>query len=207
MTTYKLQLNISSKDLNNFRATNSKVAIAKPVTGANADLMWQVFTPFEANSITFENQYGMYVSNADSNNAEDIFQLSRSTISEEGPKEYTMEAFGMITVSGDAPQANRYALKNQYTEMPYLTVGLYQNATVNGTLISNNPISANKVLSLSTIDIEPALDLYIWIYSDMKSEMRMRDINAPKTEVSFSNSQLEIALVYDASTGKFIPEA
>ena len=79
---------------------------------------------------------------------------------------------GASAVLTDQMRAYRgYGAINQFNNLPqgYLTMGLVQNAMVNGSDLPGNAVSATPVLYQSTVVMTPSTTVYIWIQSQVVS--------------------------------------
>ena len=85
-----------------------------------------------------------------------------------------------------------------------MTVGLYQDARVNGTEIAGNALSAVPVLLASTSVMTPYTTVYVWLQSDVISNTVVTRVTSPMTELKFGGGVNEISLKYDRTTGHFI---
>jgi hypothetical protein len=89
--------------------------------------------------------------------------------------------------------------------MPYMTVGLYQAATVNGQQFDDNAVSAAPVLLNSTAVMTPYTNLYIWIQSQVNGNTVVTNVTSPMTELIFGGGTDKISVAYNSATGTFIP--
>ncbi len=203
--TFELNLLFTNQDLENIYATNSSVAIAKPVKGADPTIVWQLFKPLQNNTLQFKEELGIYASTTEVQSGATITMLSKTPIPAVQNKLYTFENSGIISGPTDGGYPNSYTLQNDYSNKPYMTVGLYQNAIVNGQAMDNKPISGNSVLFRSTINMESTNSLYLWIESNLHSAAFVDNVTSPMTKVDFSGGKTQISLKYDATSGTFIP--
>ncbi|RBW61926.1 hypothetical protein DS884_02660 [Tenacibaculum sp. E3R01] len=203
--TFQLNFNFTDQDLKHIYETNSNVAIAKPVGGGKPSVAWLILKPFQNNTLEFKEELGIYVSNTEVQTGAKITMLSSTPIPSAQNKLYTLEDNGTISGPSNGGSPNSYALQNNFSNNPYMTVGLYQNAVVNGQVINNNPISGNSVLFRSTITMEPANSLYLWIESNLQTATIVNNVTSPMTKIDFSGGETQISLKYDATSGTFIP--
>ncbi|WP_167241409.1 hypothetical protein [Massilia genomosp. 1] len=159
---YELDLAFTTAQLQTIWITGTNVIVAKPSGGGSPNVAWQVFKPMAANSLTWEDNYGVYASSAQVQNGAQLTQLTSTGIPAAMETLYTLEAAGTISNPGAGGSANSFALLNQYqSSQGYMTVGLYQNATVNGTQILGNAVSVAPVLYQSTATMTPYTHLVI----------------------------------------------
>ncbi|NHZ32917.1 hypothetical protein [Massilia rubra] len=202
---YELDLAFTNAQLQTIWITGTNVIVAKPSGGNSPNVAWQVFKPMTANSLNWEENYGVYASTAQVQNGAQLTQLSSTGIPAAMETLYTLAADGAISTPGSGGSANAFALLNQYqSSQGYMTVGLYQNATVNGTQILGNAVSAAPVLYQSTATMTPYTTVYIWLASQVVSNSVVTQVTSPMTEVVFGGGNNTASLAYDSATGMFI---
>ncbi|MWB94163.1 hypothetical protein GON26_07295 [Flavobacterium sp. GA093] len=204
MANYDLKVGFTTEQLQILHFTESNVVLAKGTRGQNSNVAWQVFRPFQSNQISWDDEYGIYCSNTKLVNHAQIIPFSDTPIGIDTNTLYTLENNGVILGPTTGGQRNTFALRNNYSNAPYLTTGLFQNAIINGNYRSGNAISAIPVLFQSTALMDPATDIYIWIQSQVQSNSIITRITSPVTRLSFSSSLFRISVVYDSYTGRFI---
>jgi hypothetical protein len=201
--TYNLALTFTDEQLKALYVTGSKVIIAKPIGGSVANVAWQAFQPMAANAISWEEKYGIYVSASEVVHGSQLLQ-NAATGNAQADTLYTIEANGVITNNSQGGYKDAYSLLNNYDDKPYMTVGLYQGATVNGLTIPNNAVSATAILLKSTAVMTPGTALYIWILSQVDSNTVVTTITSPTTQLVFGDGISSISVVYNSRTGMFM---
>ncbi|HKB60608.1 MAG TPA: hypothetical protein VKC56_11250 [Gallionellaceae bacterium] len=205
MPNYELDVAFTNQQLETIYATGTNVIVAKPTSGAAPNVAWQVFRPLQANTVAWEEQYGIYASTAQLVNGATLSRLSSTGIPAAQNQLYTLADSGVITgpVSGGAPDS--YALENSYSGLPFMTVGLYQDATVNGTAIANNAVSAAGVMLASTAVMMPYTTVYIWLQSQVVSNTVVTTVTSPMTQLKFGGGVSQISVAYNSASGTFLP--
>src|ERR1700728_1871407 len=61
-TAYTLNTSFDQSDLKLLYSTGSNVVVAKPTAGAEPNIAWVVFRPFESNVMSWVEEYGIYAS-------------------------------------------------------------------------------------------------------------------------------------------------
>lgn len=205
MPQFNLKTAFTNDQLQILYATGSNVIVAKPTGGSTPNVAWQVFRPLQGNTLSWTEEYGIYASTSNVVNGATLSQLSSTPVGSSMNKLYTLLDSGAMSgpASGGAPAS--YALLNQYSGKSYMTVGLYQNATVNGTDIAGNALSAVPVLLQSTAIMTPYTTVYIWIQSQVVSNTVVTTVTSPMTALKFGGGVTDISVAYDSASGTFIP--
>lgn len=207
MANYTLSLAFSQAQLEVLYMTGSNIVVAKPTEGSAPNVAWQVFRPMEANSISWEEQYGIYASTAEIHNGAKLSQLSRTEFPATGGGQYTLSPHATFGLSGGAGERSSYYATNSYPEKPFLTFGLFQDATVNGQQVAGNAISAAPVLLESTARMTPYTTLYVWVQSEVMSNTVVTQVTSPQTKVVFGGGVSDVALEYESAKGIFVAKS
>lgn len=205
MPDYTLNIAFSKEDLKIIYVTGSNVIVAKPTMGGKADVAWQVFKPMQANTLNWEEEYGVYASTSSIKDGAELTQLSNVPVPAAINKLYTLESNSTFSGPSSGGSANAFSVLNKYDVKEYMTVGLYQNAKVNGTEILNNAISAAGVMLNFTATMTPFTTVYVWLQSHVKSNCVVTTVTSPQTKIIFGGGINNVSVKYDASTGHFIP--
>jgi hypothetical protein len=209
MVSFNLNTAFTQQDLERFFASGSNVVVAKPNNGGAPNVNWVVFRPLIKNSMSWEENYGIYASNTDLISGGVLNQMSQTPYPAVPAALYTIQPSGAFTgPAGTRPPGSYYAL-NSYNNLPkgVLTVGLFQNAEVNGDAVKGNAVSAAQVLYNSTAEITPYTNVYLWVQSQVVSNSVVTKVTSPQTQVTFGGSVTSVSLAYDPLTGTFIPAA
>jgi hypothetical protein len=202
MSIYNLNLNINQSDLENLTSSGSNIVIGKQIGAQN--VAWIVFRPLSVNSVSWVEEYGIYVSNTPLQDGATIVQTSNIPASP-GTK-YALSASGTLIAQGGGAPAGCYSVSNQnYTTGSSSTVGLSQSASVNGSQLKGNAASAATVLFQTTTVISPSPSVVVWIQAEIQSSTVVTSVQAPQTQVSFGGGVTQASLVYDGNSGTFRP--
>lgn len=204
MSTFRLNAAFTDEQLGVLYATGTNVIVAKPTADGNPNVAWQVFKPMQANTLSWSEEYGIYASTSGINNGAVLSQLSSTKLGSAMNKLYTLEDSAQMSGPATGGKANSFALCNKYSPKPYMTVGLYQDANVNGTDIAGNAISAVPVLLASTAIMTPYTTVYIWLQSQVVSNTVVTSVTSPMTKLKFGGGTNEISVKYDSNSGTFI---
>lgn len=205
MSTFNLKVAFTNSQLEVLYATGTNVIVAKPTSDGTPNVAWQVFKPLQANQISWEELYGIYASTSAIVNGATLSQLSSVPIPAAENKLYTLEDSGVITGPSSGGYPNAFTLNNKYSNKDYMTVGLYQDANVNGTDIIGNATSAAPVLLQSTAVMTPFTTVYIWLQSQVRSNSVITNVTSPMTQLKFGGGVDDISVAYDSESGKFLP--
>lgn len=203
MATFNLNAAFTNEQLEVLHMTGTNVVVAKPTGGASPNVAWQVFKPMQANTLSWNEEYGIYASTSEVTNGAKLSQLSATKIGTPMNKLFTLEPSGSITgpVSGGTPDS--FAMLNNYNKK-YMTIGLYQNANVNGTEIIGNALSAVPVIKASTAFMTPFTTVYIWLQSDVISNTVVTRVTSGMSKLVFGGGVNTIDVEYDSDSGFFI---
>ena len=204
MVTYTLNVVFTNDQLDTIFETNSRIVIAKPLSGAEPNVAWQSFNPFQNNTITWNEAYGIYISNSKIVNGAFLDKLSTVPSGAAMDKLYTLKGSGVITGPDEGGATNSFALLNAYRAQPYINVGLYQDAMVNAIDSIGNANSVVPVLSASTALMTPNTILYLWVQSNVEANTVVTPITAPLTQLQFGGGVSGISVSYDTDSGRFL---
>ncbi|HSC38916.1 MAG TPA: hypothetical protein VLD19_13635, partial [Chitinophagaceae bacterium] len=168
---FTLNVAFTNQQLETLFITGTNVVIGKTSNGRIAPTVaWQVMKPFEQNIITWEDNYGIYISATPIQNGEVIINNSSTApnpVAES--KLYTLQDSGVITGPSSGGTPNAFSLLNQYSDNPYMTCGIFQDATVNNKPVPGNCVSAEAVLLKNTAVLLPFVVAGIWLQSNVVS--------------------------------------
>jgi hypothetical protein len=207
MSAFSISTAFNQQDLERFYASGSNVVVAKPTGGSQPNVAWVVYRPLINNMLNWEENYGIYASNVDVQNGARLTQMSATPYPAVASMLYTMQASGAITGPNTGGAPNAYSILNTYNNLPkgYLTMGLFQNANVDGIDLIGNAVSAAGVIYNSTATMVPLTTVYLWLQSQVVSNTVVTTVTSPMTRVTLSASSPAAALVYNPLTGTFIP--
>ena len=206
MANYQLDISFTEKQLSVLHLTGSNIIVAKPSKGGSPNVAWQVFRPLAANSLNWTEEYGIYAANTQFQNGARLLQASSTDIPAETHQLYTLKADGTISSPAEGGSEDSFSLKNEFqTERGYMTIGLFQNAKVNGTDVVGNAISAAPVMHMSTAKMTPFTTVYIWIQSQIKSNSVITSVTSPMTQLTFGAGVDKSSVRYNSDSGRFVP--
>lgn len=205
MPEYTIELSLTPKQLEMFYP-NSKLIIAKPNQGESPVVAWQAFHPFEKNTVTWKEEYGIYVSSRSVTHGATLTRMSSTHVPALEQRMYTLEEDAVFSEPAEEStgKAGSFSVENKYGELQALTFGLFQDAVVNGKLVPGNAVSATSVPHANTITMIPHTTVFAWIESDVASNTVVTEVNSHQTEGTFGGGVQQISLAYDDESGKFI---
>lgn len=201
---YELIVNFTNEQLAIIFQANASVVIGKMYSASDLSVAWQVFKPMRKNCLSWNEVYGIYASTSQLDVDCPIVQHSYTDLGASTRKLYTLKPDGSISHPQDGGNAGVYALKNSYKEKKIITVGLYQDASLNGDEVKGNPISASQVMLGHTVIMKPSHTINIWIQSHIKSSTVISNVSSPMTTLSFNAEKSEIVVTYNDDTGLFV---
>jgi hypothetical protein len=205
MPDYTLILKLTPQQLKTFDA-KTNIIIAKPTKGEAPTVAWQSFQPFEENTVTWEEQYGIYVSSTGITHGAHLTRMSSTAVPAMEQKLYTLEGDAVFSdpPEGTTGSPGAFCAENKFGEPQALTFGLFQDAMVNGKPVHGNALSATSVPHANIIQMTPHTTLYIWMESDVSSNTVVTEVDSHQTEATFGGETTEISLAYDDGSGMFI---
>lgn len=205
MPKYSLRIDFTNEQLETINATGSSVVLAKPNSdGGEPDVSWIVFKPFLANEVSWEENYGIYVSHTQKLNGATLQSFAKSPFPALIGTLYTFSPDGVISGPSSDVEPGSFQLMNKFTGQPYMTAGLYQNATANGNQIQGHPVTAEALMQNFTAKMTPYSDIYIWLQSQAKHSTVVMSTFSPKTRISFGEGRENITVTYNTSRAQFI---
>jgi len=210
MPKFTLKTSFTQESLTMLYATGTNVVVAKPsASDSSPNVAWVVFRPLQANTMAWEEQYGIYTSTQSIQNGATLDQMSATNFPATEGQVYTLGLFGFFGPPQGGGSQGSYTAVNQYNNLPpagpgYLTFGLFQNASVNGAAMNGNAVSAAPVPYRSTATMTPFTTVYIWTQSMVKSNTVVTTVTSTQTKVTFGGSTTSISLAFDPQTGGFV---
>lgn len=206
MSEFKLNLEIDEDSLRLIRSVKERIILAKPVGNGAPNVIWQSFSPFESNNVSWEENYGLYASTTQVTNGATIRRSSDSPSPAVDAAVYPFDLSATFRTPEADPQipAGTFATENQFQELPKLTFGLFQSAVVNGET-AERPVNAVEVARGRLAQFTPFTTVFIWLQADLQSKTVVTRIASTRTEVRFGGGVDEITLNYNPETGAFSP--
>jgi hypothetical protein len=209
MATFTLNLEIDPQSLNLIRAAQERIMLAKPVGGGSPNVIWQSFDPFATNTVTWEEQFGLYASDTLIANGASIRKMSAQEPADEAMY-YTFTSGASFEGPYLDPRVGpgQYAAQNSMPNSSYkeLTFGLTQAANINGTPVPGNPLNAVSVLPNRFVTFTPITTVYVWLESNQASSTVITQILSNQTITKYSGGITSRDLVYDPNLGQFVPK-
>jgi hypothetical protein len=210
---YTLNLTIKESDLRTIKTAGLKITVAKPVGGSKPNVAWLTIDPFEAVSIQWSEEYGLYASTTQKLDTGTVI----SKFSELPPPQLDGKSylFGVndsnVFDRNDAescPQGS-FHIGNQTSAgaYPLLTFGLTQKAIIQGTAIRPTCLNAAPVMAKMDVLFTPLTMVYVWLQNSYTSGTIITDITSKSTRVEFGAGTTEQGLIFDPSKGQFEPAA
>lgn len=170
----------------------------------NPNFVWTTFHPFEANNLTWKENYWFYASREQNQGVINTKTNAQTTQIIQEDQLYALEK-GEIFGPQKGGSQGQFTLQNRLEGFPSMTIGLLQGVSVNGSE-EIKAISANDVLYQSTISESPLNTIYIWVQSDLKSKLVENNVTSPKTKIAFGGAVTEVTVKYNPAEGNFLIE-
>lgn len=209
MPDYSLTLNINNDDLKRIRSGQYNVILAKPVGNGNPNVAWLSFDPLGTNTIKWTELFGLYASTVKLVHGATIDKVSSINPAQDGVAyEFSASAtFDPASAGTPEPPKGSYLVENTmpFAAYPSLTMGLTQDATVNGQTHAGNPLNAVEVLSQFDVVFTPFTTVYIWLEANLQSQTVITKITDKAAIATFGGSVTSLSFTFDSAVGMFTP--
>jgi hypothetical protein len=197
---FQLNLAINPADLQALIDEGQQIVLVKS-TPLQTSLAWLCLPPLANNCIQWNETYYIY---AQMKRVEVGAQIRMDYQSAVIPGLYDFLPFGSFFPAPNNPQPNTYSISNQYTQQPYITVGLAQPIRLNGSLAMVNPMLAYAVFPNNTITFRPVNQVTIYLSNTVTtSQLIANELPANALSIDF-NTAHETNTVYDPAKGGFV---
>lgn len=207
MSNYELEINFTDDALKAIYAAGEKLVLTKEVAGNKGkEVCWISILPFLKNTIKWSEEYMLYASKEEAMNGATIEKLSDVDAISEVIYDFESAVFDNAHSSASVGQ-NEYGLSNLMNQYPYLTFGLAQKATVNGTNTEGRPINAVTLPYNHTATFSPIEKVSVFLANDIDDGMVITKEFSNTIEIAYSGTEVKKAIAYDTTRGMFIPAA
>jgi hypothetical protein len=200
MPTYSLQINIDPADLARILEAGQEIAISKQTTGSDTPLIWVAFSPFQSNTVTWQDQYAVYASQTLTQSVTMITELT--TMNAEPQTAYLFDN-NTFTVATDRSvlSAGQFKMINQTSDTH--TFGLSQAASVNGHDLGLSPLFAETLLPQEWLELTPFETVSVFLYKKTESAMCLGTVMGPALQVTFDGGMNAQSITFDYALGGF----
>jgi len=207
MTTYTLNISFDKSGLDSIHAAQEKVTITKATgsTVGSSPVVWICFKPGLNNTITWQENYGLYSSNTQVQSGATISIESTADNAQIGDLRYPFNAsyyFGPPITDTSAPAT--YSLVNHSGST--FTFGLLQQVTVNGTTTSEI-INAASVPNGQNADFSPQVILNVSVSATLNNGVVVTNLSNIPYTVVYNPSATSHSITYQSLTNIFIPSS
>jgi hypothetical protein len=206
---YQLEVMFDKEDLAVIKEAKQKIIIAKPVGDEAAKVAWQTIDPFETNTISWTEEYGVYASDTNVRNGARINKVSTVDQASAGSY-YTFKDNTFNPPDKQEPNlgTDQYGIHNllSYDNYKYCTFGLMQQAIVNGKK-SMRALNASMVLSHQRATFTPFTNVYVWLDGRTESETIITDVFSEQNKFKFGAGKDKIGIKYNPKLATFEAES
>lgn len=205
MPQYELTLKFDEQELNTIHRAGQQVVLVKSVgaTGSSTDVAWVAFSPFESNTVTWEEKYGIYASSVAIVDGAEIQKISDTDAPEEETVTFMDSGVFSVPVRDSTLKKGEYCAINHYNTLTLLTFGMQQGVEVNSQSMPVKPINAVSVPKTDTAVFTPYEKVTAFLAAEIESSFIITKITSPSTVFTFGGGVDSIAATYNSSTGKF----
>ncbi len=202
MASYSLKALINGDVVKQFNQLNQKVVIVKEAPGNSSPVAWVTFSPFEINTVSWQETYGVYASNTVMEGTAKIEKSSYAQASEKQCYNFEFGTFNAPVADKDLP-SNTYEVKNAMMTPSQLTFGLAQDVVANGVSYEGSPINAVQIMSNESATFTPHERISIFMQSDLDDGMVISRIKSQALQLDFAK-QADIVIKYEPTVGGFV---
>jgi hypothetical protein len=206
MAQYELTLQFSTQDIMTILETGQKVTLIKSVGatgGTTSDVAWVAFNPFESNSVTWMDEYGIYASTVQVINGAQVNKISDIEAAEEEAVTFQDSGIFSAPVQDSSLTSGQYKAINQYDTLSLLTFGMEQGVAVNGQSQPAQPINAVSVPKTDNVVFTPFEKVIAFLAAGIDSSSIVAQITSPSTAFTFGGGVDSITAIYYSPTGEF----
>ena len=204
MVHYNLEIVFTDEQLDILNKNGAEIVVAKkgPVSGPN--VAWQVWSPLKKNVLSWEERYGIYASDALYNNGVTLTKLAATPVGTLPGRCYNLGSDASISGPDGPALPGAFTITNNYPcSDGYLTMGLYQDAVVNGTVVPGHAVAAALVLYERAAAMDPGPGIYIWLQTGRDGNTVVTKCRSQMTFLEFSREQDAMTVTYNAESGRF----
>lgn len=207
MSNFSIETSFTQADLTRLHDTGTNIVVAKPTENEEPHVAWIVYRPLPQNKLSWEEAYGIYASNRDISNGTELVQTAATPFPALTGQLYVFNDSGFFGQPVSGGRENIYTACNEFDNLPkgHMTMGLYQNATVDSTDITGSAVSAAPVLFPSCAEMIPSTTVYLWTQSQVRSNTVVTLVSSAMTEVRLDAENPDARLRYEPQSGTFVP--
>jgi hypothetical protein len=204
MSTYKLNVLFDGKaDLQTIYTANQRVTLMKQ-TEPGQQLAWVAFDPFMNNVVEWTDTYALYAAKGEMIGGGTIQPLSTTQASPQKVYTFSQGAFGDGEASSEL-SPGQYKVVNGFTSADWLTFGLAQAATVNGTAHTNRPVNAVVVPREQSAVFTPHGQIEVTLRKAAYDSLIVSEVASQPLILTYGNGVSEHTIRYDSTSGRFVP--
>ncbi|MEJ1353730.1 MAG: hypothetical protein RPU64_10770 [Candidatus Sedimenticola sp. (ex Thyasira tokunagai)] len=202
MSDYELIVELEDADIDHINDAGQAITIVKnlkniPYAKDGYPVAWLAFKPFEKNTITWVNEYGVYASNTVPAPGKKLVQNSEVEVA-------TVHC--MYPFSEGMFHAPHLGTKNSYgvenSTIDTYVFGLNQSATVNSEFAKGVPLNAEELLGKETVEFTPHESVYVFLYKRHDNGVIISEVVSTALKLDFTTVH-SITIHYDSATAKF----
>lgn len=201
MPKYTLEILLDPAYVEQIVAAGQNVVISKQVTPSGTPLAWLSFSPYQANTITWEDSYSVYSSQTLLQSGATISQLASKAAVPKTAYAFQTNVFNVAAPQNPNLGADSYEVINRSGRT--LTFGLAQGAKLNGTDLGSNAIFAATLLPGQWLDMTPYENLSVFLYSSSGNATCLGTVTGPSLGVTFGGGTTKQTIQFDYKLGGF----
>lgn len=198
----QLNIQFSPSDLSQFLQSGQQVVLVRASNIPGPSVAWLTFSPFQQNTITWEENYEIYVSNTQLQPGAQI--TLNAAIPAQPNQRYVLQSMFLQDAGPQNPpgEPGSFQVVNQDFQM--MAVGLAQSPQVNGAHAPASPINVVQVFPQQLTVIMPENRVWIFAAAFLQSGTVISQLPGNALPVDFQSGTTSVNVQYDASRGGFV---
>lgn len=201
MPTFTLQVNIDPSWVSQIVQAQQNLIVTKQSAAQGGQTVaWLAFSPYQSNTISWQDTYYVYTSQTLLQAGATITQLASTQAAPQTAYSFQSNVFTVATPYSQL-SASQYEIINQSGQP--LVFGLAQGATLNGNALSSSPIFAATVLNNQWLDMTPLDTVSVFLQGNVNSAMCLGTVTGKSCQVNFGNGVSSQTINFNSGLGGF----
>lgn len=203
MPKYQLNIDFEPNDLKTIAQAGEQVVLIKNTNGGTP-VAWVSIDPFSNNTVEWEEDYAIYVSNVEVVHGTKIYKMS--DVAAKPMASYPFTEYGAIgsPAVDKSLTLGQYSARNNFQKEDILCFGLAQGVQVNGVDFTYSPVNAQLIPRNQQATFAPLNELIIFLDGKLTEGMVITEVNSQATVLTYGGNLVNLTIKYDSHSGLFI---